>query len=101
LISFSFIDGKCPDFTVSDNECKELIVEDAKYIKVKNNNRLLIDCIVENIINCASEKEENILLYVIKLLVSLSTHFNTEVHDNALKYSIKTIIQIYTRKIFF
>lgn len=64
LISHGFLDGNCRDFTAG------LHLDDHKHSKDEpqhNENRKLIDSIVESVCSCRSEKNENVQLQVIKV----------------------------------
>jgi len=53
---------------------------------------------VENIAGCMNEKDENIQLLVINILLTLLTNPKVEIHEKSLQTAFKTFIHIYSRK---
>lgn len=52
---------------------------------------------VENIAGCMNEKDENVQLLVINMLLTLLTNPRVEIHEKSLLAAFKTFIHIYSR----
>lgn len=55
-----------------------------------------METMIEDIISCNTEKDELIQTLMIKILVQLATHYNTEVHNKVLSNLVYTLIMTYS-----
>lgn len=97
LISNNFFDGNCPDHTYNinlDEAPSTQIVSPEPYFY----HRRLIDSVVESITSCMNEKDENIQLLVISILLTMLTNPKIEVHDKSLITAFRTFIHIFSCK---
>ena len=64
-------------------------------------HRRLVDSIVESITFClqTNEKDENIQLLVINILLTMLTNPRIEIHDRSLLSSYRAFLHIYSCKI--
>jgi len=89
LISHGFLDGNCRDFTQNAER------EENRNNAESGQERLLIDSIVESVCSCRSEKNENVQVQLIKVLLTLMTSSTYEVHGASLQEIIHTLFTIH------
>lgn len=99
LISNNFLDGDCIDSTYHIN-LEEAINNIPPLPEIHFYHRKLVDTIIENICLCNNEKDDNIQLLVISILLAMLTNPTIKVHDRSLITALRTFIHIYAR-IFF
>ncbi|EAS07412.2 guanine nucleotide exchange factor (macronuclear) [Tetrahymena thermophila SB210] len=97
LISYNFLNGNCPDYTLEVNleEFKDL--HDPFPLRDQLNTRKLISTIMDMMVSLTNEKDENHQMLVIKIFVLLATHIHTEMHGIHISAAIQTIIIYYSQ----
>ncbi|KRX07107.1 Sec7 domain [Pseudocohnilembus persalinus] len=97
LVSLGFLKGDCLDNT------KEYHLEEYKDLlnnSMQNQNgkqeRQLVEVIIDDVIQCINDKDENLMNCVISILVKLSTSYLSEIHGGELPKIVKVLINIYS-----
>jgi len=112
LVSHALLDGN-----MIDDSIEEKPVETGKQPNIKESTpkgptpneptpkeppkpkRMLVETMVETISSCLNEKEDDVLLHIINLLLTMAIHRNCPLHGRAFGLAFSKLIYIFSSKL--